>query len=86
MLLYIGDKQNITILDNNTVEYIMFYSHKMYYIVLFTHALRCLDMVLCKSVPFVWIWTGNTVLQDFSLGCHHPICDFCVMPMCMLTL
>ena len=30
----------------------MFYSHKMYYSVLFTHALPCLDMVLCKSVTF----------------------------------
>ena len=62
----------------------MFYSHKMYYIVLFTHALPCLDMVLCKSVHFVWIWAGNTALQDFYLGCH-PICDFCVMPMGILT-
>ena len=41
----------------------MFYSHKMYYIVLFTHVLPCLDMVLCKSDHFVW--TGNIALQGF---------------------
>ena len=63
----------------------MFYSHKMYYIVLFTHALPCLDIVLYKSVNFIWIWTGNTALQDFYLGCHHPICGK-AMAMCMLSL
>ena len=55
----------------------------MYYIVLFTDALPCLDIVLYKSVHFIWIWTGNTALQDFYLGCQHPICDVCVLPMCM---
>ena len=57
----------------------------MYYIVLFTDALPCLDIVLYKSVHFIWIWTGNTALQDCYLGCQHPICDVCVLPMCMLT-
>ena len=57
----------------------------MYYIVLLTDALPCLDIVLYKSVHFIWIWTGNTALQDFYLGCHHPICDVCALPMCMLT-
>ena len=54
-------------------------------IVLFTHALPCLDIVLHKSVHLVWIWTGNTALLVFYLGCHHPICHVCVMPMGMLT-
>ena len=53
----------------------------MYYIVLYIDALPCLDIVLYKSVHFIWIWTGNTALQDFYLGCHHPICDVCVLPM-----
>ena len=51
----------------------MFYSHKMYYIVLFTDALPCLNIVLYKSVHFIWIWTGKTALQ------------VCVLPLCMLT-
>ena len=43
---------NITILDNNIVEYHV-YSHKMYYNCSICNALPCLDIVLYKSVHFV---------------------------------